>query len=52
MIEESLNGREVLNFYQTPEEWETVLVGFANSPAFTKALNRFIDHSREGYLPK
>lgn len=48
VIEESLNGGEVQYSYQTPEEWEAALDEFANSPAFAKAANRFVDDSREG----
>lgn len=47
MIEESLNGREGQSSYQTPEEWEAALDEFANSLAFAKAANRFVDDSCE-----
>jgi hypothetical protein len=36
------------NSYQTLEEWEIALDEFANSPAFARAANRFVDDSREG----
>jgi hypothetical protein len=48
VIGDSLNGREGQDSYQTPEEWEAALDEFANSPAFAKAANRFVDDSREG----
>jgi hypothetical protein len=48
LIEESLNSGEVQSSYQTPEEWAAALDEFANSPAFAKAANRFVDDSREG----
>jgi hypothetical protein len=48
VIEDSLNGGEGQDSYQTPEEWKAALDEFANSPAFAKAANRFVDDSREG----
>jgi len=48
LIEESLNGGEGESSYQTMEEWEAALDEFANSPAYAKAANRFVDDSREG----
>jgi hypothetical protein len=46
IIEESLKsgGKDS---YQKLEEWEAALDEFANSPAFAKAANRFVDDSRE-----
>jgi hypothetical protein len=48
VIEDSLSGREGETSYQTVEEWEAALDEFADSPAFAKAANRFVDDSREG----
>jgi hypothetical protein len=50
IIEESLNGEEGKFSYQTLEEWEAALDEFANSPAFARAANRFVEDSREAYL--
>lgn len=48
VIEDSLNGGEEQNSYQTPEEWEAALDEFANSSAFARAANHFVGDSREG----
>jgi hypothetical protein len=48
VIEESLNSGEDQISYLTLEEWKAALDEFANSPAFTKAANHFVNDSREG----
>ena len=48
VIEDSLSGGEGEVSYQTMEQWEAALDEFADSPAFAKAANRFVDDSREG----
>ncbi|MCA1566122.1 MAG: hypothetical protein LC803_10890 [Acidobacteria bacterium] len=47
LIEDSLSGGEGETSYHTMEEWEAALDEFADSPAFAKAANRFVDDSRE-----
>jgi hypothetical protein len=47
VIEDSLSRGEGQFSYQTVEEWEAALDEFADSPAFAKAANRFVDDSRE-----
>lgn len=48
VIADSLSGREGQTSYQTTEEWEAALDEFANSPAFAKAANCFVNNNREG----
>lgn len=48
VIEDSLNSGEDQISYGTLEEWKAALDEFANSPAFTKATNHFVNDSREG----
>ena len=48
VIADSLSGGEGETSYQTTEEWEAALDEFADSPAFAKAANCFVDDSREG----
>ncbi len=48
VVEDSLRGREYELSYRTPEEWEATQDEFANSMAFAKAANRFVDDSSEG----
>jgi hypothetical protein len=48
VIEDSLSSGEGETSYHTTEEWEAALDEFADSPAFVKAANRFVDDSREG----
>jgi hypothetical protein len=48
VIEASLGDGEGQAPYQTTAEWEAALDEFADSPAFAKATNRFVDDSCEG----
>ncbi len=48
VIEDRLGGGKGQVSYQTVEEWEAALDEFADSPAFAKAADRFVDDSRQG----
>ena len=48
VIQDSLNDGAGQAPYQTTAEWEAGLDEFADSPAFAKAANRFVDDSCEG----
>lgn len=48
LIEESFNRKEDQSSYQVLAEWEAALDEFVDSPAFARAIDCFVDYSREG----